>query len=204
MKDDDLFRGEEFVFPPNENGWPAGITVLRRFDPERTFVTSDHHFGSFALPGPFRVMSAEEEDECIAKWNVVVGKDDVVFYVGDFHDCGLAELMAYRKRLNGEIILIKGNHDKLPDNVYEAVFGTCVEEVTLDDFGLILRHSPDSDETGRRQIFGHLHRNGETAPLVSRRSFCSCVTRNGGCPVSLKDVIAAMDASENPEPIFVG
>ena len=37
-----------------------------------TFVTSDHHFGSSKLLGPFKVFSVEQEDELIAKWNSTV------------------------------------------------------------------------------------------------------------------------------------
>ena len=57
-------------------------------------------------------------------WNSVVGKDDLVLYIGDFYDSvpfsgdgAVADLMELVGRLNGRIVLIKGNHDKLGDTV---------------------------------------------------------------------------------------
>ena len=85
-------------------------------DPAHTFVTSDHHFGlwkanrdSWHPP----VFSQAEEEEAIAKWNSVVGPTDLVLYVGDFCDGDERDLREYRRRLNGNIVLVKGNHDKL-------------------------------------------------------------------------------------------
>ena len=96
-----------------------------KVDPSRTFVTSDHHFGSWKHnPCPWRppVFSQDEEESLIAKWNVVVKPSDFVVYVGYFCDGNISDLMAYHKRLNGIIALVKGNHDMLPDEVYKAVF----------------------------------------------------------------------------------
>ena len=46
-------------------------------DLNHTFVTSDHHFSSFKLPGFLKVFTEEQEKELIDKWNRTVGKDDL-------------------------------------------------------------------------------------------------------------------------------
>jgi calcineurin-like phosphoesterase family protein len=45
-------------------------------------------------------------------WNSVVGQEDLVFHLGDFAFGGVKKYLPY---LNGEIILIRGNHDRASD-----------------------------------------------------------------------------------------
>lgn len=152
-----------------------------------TFVTSDHHFGSFNLNGPFSVFTEKQEKELIEKWNLTVGKDDTVYYNGDFHDCNVMSLCKYAKQLNGQIILIKGNHDSLPDDVYNSIFKDVVDYVVLDDLDLMIHHVP-GPSFGHREIFGHLHRfgcKGQGGPT----SFCSCVQFHNGFPISLEQIM---------------
>ena len=170
-----------------------------KLDTENVFVTSDHHFGSWKLAShPWRepVFSQPEEEELIGKWNSVVRPTDQVLYVGDFCDSGEADLREYRQRLNGEIILIKGNHDNLSDDVYKAVFTAVYDELVIDALNLVLRHCPDIEGNNAfRQIYGHEHvEGGQLHPMDPARSFCSCVMRNGGFPVTLEAALAKMDA----------
>ena len=168
-----------------------------KYDPLHTFVTSDHHFGLWKVnttPWHPPVFSESGEKEAIAKWNSVVKPTDLVLYVGDFCDSGETDLREYRKRLNGSIILIKGNHDKLPDEVYESVFQDVYKELTLEDLNLVLHHEPDIEgRTGIRQIYGHIHAEGSLfCPPDPKTSFCSCVTRHDGFPTLLSDALSAM------------
>ena len=78
------------------------------------FFTSDLHFGHDRkfLFKPRGFSSIEEHDETIIKnWNNVVTDDDVVYIIGDVimgdQDAGIEKL----KRLNGEKVIIRGNHD---------------------------------------------------------------------------------------------
>ncbi|MBQ3288375.1 MAG: metallophosphoesterase [Kiritimatiellae bacterium] len=168
-----------------------------KYDPSHTFVTSDHHFGLWKVnttPWHPPVFSQAEEEEAIAKWNSVVKPTDLVLYVGDFCDSGEDDLRKYRKRLNGSIVLVKGNHDKLPDEVYESVFQGVHTELVIEDLNLVLHHEPDIEgQTDIRQIYGHIHEAGGLfCPQDPKTFFCSCVTRNGGFPVSLESAIAKM------------
>lgn len=164
-------------------------------DSLHTFVTSDHHFGLWKVnTTPFHqpVFTQAGEEEAISKWNSVVKPTDSVIYVGDFCDGDETDLREYRKRLNGSIVLVKGNHDKLPDEVYESVFQCVYKELALEDLSLVLHHEPDIEgRAGVRQIYGHIRdENGLFCPPDPKTSFCSCVSRNGGFPTPLSDVLA--------------
>lgn len=163
---------------------------------QHAFVTSDHHFGSWRLPGPFAVFSQEQEKELIEKWNSVVGKDDLVYYNGDFSDAGtIIELCHYIEQLNGNIILIQGNHDRFPFEVYKAIFKDIANEIVLKDLELTIHHQPmhirrgAAPMTTKYEVFGHLHR-GEN--LEKMKGFCSCVQFNDGYPVSLERVLMSL------------
>ena len=152
-----------------------------------TFVTSDHHFGSWQLPEPFIVFSQEQEKELIEKWNLVVGKDDIVYYNGDFADCNVQQLCDYARQLNGHIILVKGNHDTLPIDVYKAIFKDVVDRYVIDDLDLLVHHCP-GPSYGKREVFGHLHRT-DFFKTTANNQFCSCVQFHDGFPVSLEQVL---------------
>lgn len=155
-----------------------------KYDPEHTFVTSDHHFG---------LGSKEEEDKLVRKWNSVVGTNDTVIYAGDFADCGFLDMVEYRKRLNGEMILVKGNHDDLPDEAYLAMFKEVHDKLEIADLGLLIYHYPQPDyDGGLRQIYGHIHEGGMFKEIDPKKGFCVCVMQHGGCPVRLSDILSRL------------
>ena len=51
-------------------------------------------------------------DTIIMNWNSRVKKGDTVYHLGDFGMGSWKEWAGFRERLNGRIILIKGNHDR--------------------------------------------------------------------------------------------
>ena len=165
-----------------------------KFDPSHCFVTSDHHFGSWKVnQSPWRepVFSQAAEEELVAKWNSVVKPADFVIHVGDFCDSGAVDLKEYKKRLNGNIILVKGNHDDLPDDFYKSEFQSVCEELVIEGLGLVFRHCPQpNDGTGFRQIYGHEHTEGGLfSPPDPKTSFCSCVMRHNGFPTPLSAIL---------------
>ena len=155
-------------------------------DLKHTFVTSDHHFGSARYPNPFRIFTEDEEKVLIDKWNSVVRRDDVVIYNGDFHDCGFISLVDYITRLNGNLILVKGNHDYLGNDIYEILFNQVHDELLIENLGVVVRHIPDV-KSKDFQIYGHFH-SDQFVKMDPTTSFCSCVMRNDGYPVRLDEV----------------
>lgn len=86
----------------------------------KVFFTSDLHFGHENVlrfdNRPFKNVD-EMDAELIRCWNNKVGKGDLVYVLGDFiwktRNDEAPELI---KKLNGQIILIKGNHDRFLHN----------------------------------------------------------------------------------------
>lgn len=96
---------------------------------EDTLIISDTHFGHNKILDfePCRLTQLKvdgfndnEHDEwLINKWNSVVGKDDTVLHLGDLAFKGITN---YLPRLNGNIILVLGNHDRKPQvDAYSSI-----------------------------------------------------------------------------------
>ena len=84
-------------------------------DGSKIFFTSDSHYGHSNIlkfcDRPFK--DVEEMDRMlIENWNKKVPHDGLVFHLGDFAWGGYEFWKKIRDQLNGEIILIKGNHDQ--------------------------------------------------------------------------------------------
>jgi calcineurin-like phosphoesterase family protein len=78
----------------------------------KIFFTSDNHFGHKNIikycKRPFNSVK-EMNEALIQKWNEVVSPEDTVYHLGDF---AFGEIDDILPRLNGKIILIRGNHDR--------------------------------------------------------------------------------------------
>lgn len=78
--------------------------------------TSDTHFYHENIirytSRPFQ-NKFEMNDLLIENWNRVVGPDDDVWHLGDFAFCSLNQLNSILSRLNGNIHVVLGNHDKV-------------------------------------------------------------------------------------------
>jgi len=86
------------------------------------FFTSDTHFGHANIikycSRPFS--SVKEMDETIiANWNAIVAPGDLVYHLGDFALASAGYTESILKRLNGQIHLCRGSHDK------SALFPQC-------------------------------------------------------------------------------
>ena len=165
---------------------------------ENVWFTSDSHFYHANIikycNRPFA--SVEEMNEkLIENWNSVVGKDDLVWCLGDFclgpdQKKHIPELVS---KLNGRINLVLGNHDhNLVKFYYDAGFIRVYDrKVIINDF-VILTHAPLmflNDNTPFFQIFGHVH-DSELYPTFSKTSCCVCVERHDYKPISWKKIKA--------------
>lgn len=120
-------------------------------DGSKIFMTSDNHFSHKNIiefcNRPFN--SVEEMNEkMIENWNKVVPDDGLVFHLGDFAWGGYQEYKKIRERLNGKIILIKGNHDFRNGCQSEAQYNELFEFSTqqllieIEDRKVYLNHVP--------------------------------------------------------------
>ena len=79
------------------------------------FFTSDTHFGHKNIihlaERPFK--DVQEMNEMLVKnWNDTVSPNDTVFHLGDVALGPIRESLEYIRRLNGDIRLVIGNHDR--------------------------------------------------------------------------------------------
>lgn len=82
---------------------------------KQTWFTSDTHFGHANIirfsNRPFSDVNQMDE-ELIRSWNEHVGFDDDVYHLGDFSLTNTQRTKSILSRLNGNIHLVIGNHEK--------------------------------------------------------------------------------------------
>ena len=133
---------------------------------ERLFFTSDTHFGHRNIikycQRPFSCIE-EMDDALIANWNRVVGKDDIIFHLGDFAMGGSAEWSRLLHNLNGRIYLILGNHDmKTIGAGFSRLEGVAMQMlINVKGQIIYLNHYPFLCYGGAYrntwQLYGHVH-----------------------------------------------
>lgn len=119
---------------------------------QKIFFTSDLHFGHENVirfdNRPFDTVE-EMDEEMIKHWNAKVGKGDIVYVLGDFiWKAATNEAVSIIRRLNGQIILIKGNHDRFLHNAASKKALAGIKD--YDDICVTLE-----DGTTRRCILSH-------------------------------------------------
>lgn len=181
------------------------------------FLISDTHFGH---TGVCRFMRAdgvtklrpfedpEEMDEFMVRaWNERVRPTDKVYHLGDV--VINRKSLKIMSRLNGDKVLIRGNHDIFRDDEYREHFRELRAYHVMN--GMILSHIPVHAESLGRfgvNIHGHLHANrvrkargvdartGEVlySDEVDPRYHCVCVETTDYAPILFEDVIKRIEA----------
>lgn len=84
------------------------------------FFTGDTHFNHRKCQELFRkdkFKSLEDMNETIIeRWNARIKKSDRVYHLGDFSLGTTVECRRVANRLNGQIYLIRGNHEKVAEH----------------------------------------------------------------------------------------
>lgn len=182
-----------------------------------TFLVSDTHFGHAGVcrftrndgVTKLRPWDTPEEmdEEMIRRWNDRVRPSDKVYHLGDV----VINRKALRTlhRLNGDKVLIRGNHDIFRDDEYRTYFRELRAYHVLN--GMILSHIPIHEASLGRfgvNIHGHLHANRVTkargvdaqtgevlySDTVDVRYHCVCVEQTDFAPILLEDVIKRIEA----------
>jgi calcineurin-like phosphoesterase family protein len=131
------------------------------------FLTSDTHFGHVNIckftnydgskTRPWDDV-AEMDEDMVQRWNDTVGPKDKVYHLGDA--VINRKNLAIFDRLNGDKVLIKGNHDIFKLTDYTKYFRDVRAYHVMN--GCILSHIPvhkDSIARFGANIHGHLHAN---------------------------------------------
>ena len=170
------------------------------------FLTSDTHFGHKGVchftqndgVTPLRPWDDPDEmdEEMVRRWNDRVGPRDKVYHLGDVVINRRA--LPIMSRLNGDKVLIRGNHDIFKDDEYRKYFRELRAYHVMN--GMILSHIPLHPESLGRfgvNIHGHTHSNRVMVPLatsgvlnrIDLRYHCVCVEQTDFAPILFEDVI---------------
>lgn len=168
------------------------------------WFTSDLHFCHNNIlnyePGSRPFNTIEEMNETLVqKWNEKVSAEDTVYVLGDLSMGRVEVAIEYVKRLNGKIILIRGNHDT-PKRIeaYKEI-GIEVHDIFYLPYKgryFILCHFPIANEEFIRMViednsevvnlYGHVHGN---APFgYNNGTYHVGVDTNNLTPVSIEQV----------------
>lgn len=171
---------------------------------DKIFFTADTHWGHRNIirycQRPFA--DVEEMNEAlITNWNNTVGKDDIVFHLGDFAMGGSAEWSRLLECLNGKIYLILGNHDMKTIGKGFSRFEHVAMQMLI-NIGcqrIYLNHYPFLCYGGAYrntwQLFGHVHTSGVQTGLDYSRlnnlfptQYDVGVDNNNYTPVSFEQI----------------
>lgn len=137
------------------------------------FLTSDTHFGHANIckftnsdGSPVRPWDdvQEMDEEMVKRWNETVRPDDKVYHLGDV--VINRKHLSILDRLNGDKVLIKGNHDIFKLSDYTRYFRDIRAYHVMN--GCILSHIPVHESSLARfhkNIHGHLHGNQVKKPI---------------------------------------
>jgi calcineurin-like phosphoesterase family protein len=183
-----------------------------------TFLVSDTHFGHagvcrFTHPDDPEVKLRpwsdpdEMDEEMVRRWNERVRPTDKVYHLGDV----VINRRALRTlhRLNGDKVLIRGNHDIFRDEEYRTYFRELRAYHVLN--GMILSHIPVHEASLGRfgvNIHGHLHASrvkrargvdAKTGTVlygteIDSRYWCACVEQTDFAPILLEDAVKRIQA----------
>ena len=169
------------------------------------FLVSDTHFGHAGVCRFTRDdgeklrpwTDPDEMDEHMVKvWNETVKPTDKVYHLGDVVINRKA--LNIMRRLNGDKVLIKGNHDIFKLEDYSAHFRDVRAYHVMN--GMILSHIPLHPQQLYRfgtNIHGHLHSNrvmmtgfgGKQLDIIDPQYFSVCVEQTDFRPILFEDAI---------------
>ena len=162
-----------------------------------TWLISDTHFGHEKIclfkredGSPLRPFShADEMDEFMVNaWNERVKPSDKVYHLGDV--AIRRKSLEILNRLNGDKVLIRGNHDIFKLSDYIKHFRDIRAYHVMN--GMILSHVPIHSASLERfgcNIHGHLHANRVMMYMVPDPAYMNvCVEHTDYAPILFEDL----------------
>ena len=191
------------------------MTKLRLQKPlDKVWVWADTHFGHRNIltysDRPFKNVE-NMYAQMLIDYNNLVGKDDLVFWLGDLGFYGWPKLKTLLEPFNGTKILIRGNHDKFKSDQLLEIFSAIHEQlrVVSEDgkVNFVLNHYPmlqwEGSNHGSIQLHGHTHQHNYFTNYYAKselqnqivstwnpRRICVCVEAINYKPISLDEVVA--------------
>lgn len=152
----------------------------------KVWVIADPHFSHANIikyeNRPFKDIHHMNES-IISNWNNVVSKEDKVFLLGDIGLGKPEDMYKYLSRLNGNLVLILGNHDNKNLRRWHEIGMTEVYKYPIVfDSNFILSHEPVNTNSNFVNIHGHVHSHSDYETWGENR-FCACLERHNYTPV---------------------
>lgn len=162
----------------------------------KKFYISDLHIGHKNILSfdnrPFFNMQ-DMTETIISNWNKVVSNGDSVYVLGDmfWKNDNAADILS---RLNGDIYLVCGNHDRLNADMKRHIMWA-KEYVEIKDNGrdVVLCHYPIAHwrnaDYGTIHLYGHIHQGRDSRPfdeykVIMRKRDAPYECYNVGCMLS--------------------
>ncbi len=107
-----------------------------------TFFTADTHFNHaniiYFCQRPFSNV-IEMNETIIGRWNARVGKGDLIYHLGDI---AWGDWRPVLERLNGDMILIRGGHDKKSEKKFAGRFLHTADlmDISIEGYSIVLCH----------------------------------------------------------------
>jgi|APCry1669189440_1035222.scaffolds.fasta_scaffold00630_6 calcineurin-like phosphoesterase family protein len=175
---------------------------IKLYNKNTIWFVSDTHFGHENSLKLFRQNEFDNVDKMdqhiIEQWNKVVGEQDIVIHLGDFAYRNVKPLESYVNQLNGNIYLLRGNHDNFQSGQVKHLFSV-YDYLELDvkdedtKYGwqkIVCMHYPILSYNGmyRESIhcYGHVHKT--TPDNAPPKSVNCCVEMWGYTPVSYNTI----------------
>ena len=206
------------------------LELKKIFGQNNLFLISDNHFGHQRMFEKFEPSRQDVsgdfssfEEEMRSRWNKTVQPDDVVLYLGDFcinkrnNKKTIFNIETNTRKLNGRKILIKGNHDQSPNELYYKsgwdivsnrtdldlagciVADICGERVLFSHFGIFISNRFNNKYKKQVDLFGdlyhdhactiniHGHSHGNAG--ATHRSYNVSVEKIKFTPIDIKEII---------------
>lgn len=163
------------------------------------YFTADLHLGHRAAINMCERPFADVEEmnrALIANINARVSPRDTLYILGDIaHRTPVEEVNQMIARINGNKILIRGNHDKqYAPTLFEGIYDFL--EVHFEGHSLSLMHYPmvewPKSRHGSIHLHGHQHNKPEynqVQKTLSKLRYDVGVDANYYCPVSLNEIL---------------
>ncbi len=162
----------------------------------RTFFTADCHLGHRNIikycKRPFDSVK-EMDNTIIDNWNSKVTNEDKVYHLGDFTFKNRFGFENYVKRLNGEIIFLRGDHD------HKKIFKDVPHLLNLKIDGQSLTLCHWCMRVWRKSHFNAWHLYGHSHGMLPPigKSWDVGVDNNGFHPVSFTEIWNLMQTRPN-------
>ena len=172
---------------------------------ENIFFTADTHFGHERLLtlGAGRPFACAEEmtEALIERWNARVRRSDRIYHLGDFSFLPQSDTATVIDRLNGQLHVIQGNHDRTLDSGHiqrRLASYQQYKELRIGTQRLVLFHFPvlswHHAHRGSWHLHGHCHGTLPEDPAIPRMDVG--VDCTGFAPISFEEVAERLSGRE--------